>query len=137
VQASPSALETPKSISRSPPTRRELEIVERLCTHQDVLVQGPPGTGKSHTIANLICHLLATGPRILVTGHTPRALMVLKDKIPEQVADLCVSFSENRWMPECLRPLCTCDSLLGPRGGSTMKHPVNADVLVDVGPMHS
>ncbi|MGE5599552.1 MAG: hypothetical protein ACM3XS_09250 [Bacteroidota bacterium] len=24
-------------------------------------MQGPPGTGKSHTIANLICHLLATG----------------------------------------------------------------------------
>ena len=36
-------------------------IVERIQAASGVLVQGPPGTGKSHTIANLICHLLATG----------------------------------------------------------------------------
>jgi putative protein kinase ArgK-like GTPase of G3E family len=41
-------------------------------------VQGPPGTGKSHTIANLICHLLATGNKVLVTAQTKRALEVLK-----------------------------------------------------------
>src|SRR5262249_51472807 len=52
----------------------QFEIAERLRTRQGVLVQGPPGTGKSHTIANLVCHLLANGKRILVTSHTPRAL---------------------------------------------------------------
>lgn len=36
-------------------------IAERLRTRPYVLVKGPPGTGKSHTIANLICHLLARG----------------------------------------------------------------------------
>ncbi len=55
------------------------------------LVQGPPGTGKSHTIANLICHLLATGKRILITAQTPRALQVLKDKLPDQIRPLAVS----------------------------------------------
>ena len=29
---------------------------------------GPPGTGKSHTIANVICHYLAKGRRVLVTS---------------------------------------------------------------------
>lgn len=53
-------------------------IIDRLASHQGVLVQGPPGTGKSHTIVNLICHLLASGQRVLVTSHTARALRVLQ-----------------------------------------------------------
>jgi very-short-patch-repair endonuclease len=65
-------------------------IVARIRDQQGVLVQGPPGTGKSHTIANLICHLLATGQRVLVTSHTARALMVLRDKLPPRIAELCV-----------------------------------------------
>jgi len=69
----------------------QLEIVKRLQYRNGVLVQGPPGTGKSHTIANLIAHLLATGQRVLVTSHTPRALSVLRDKIPEEIQSLCVS----------------------------------------------
>lgn len=67
------------------------EIAEKLRTRQGVLVQGPPGTGKSHTIANLVCHLLATGKRILVTSHTPRALTVLREKFPHEMKALCVS----------------------------------------------
>lgn len=67
------------------------EIAEKLRHRQGILVQGPPGTGKSHTIANLVCHLLASGKRILVTSHTPRALSVLRDKFPEEMKALCVS----------------------------------------------
>lgn len=63
------------------------EIVEKLASNYGVLVQGPPGTGKSHTIVNLISHLLATGQRVLVTSHKPNALRVLRsyiqDKVPE------------------------------------------------------
>jgi hypothetical protein len=36
----------------------QLEIAHRLERESCVLVQGPPGTGKTHTIANLIGHLL-------------------------------------------------------------------------------
>ena len=74
------------------------KIVQRLNTGRGVLVQGPPGTGKSHTIANLICHLLAKGKRVLVTSQTPRALKVLQDKIrkdAEQLSPLCVSILGN------------------------------------------
>src|SRR6202165_4850975 len=70
-------------------------IVDRLQQRQGILVQGPPGTGKSHTIANLLCHLLAHGKRVLVTSHTARALAVLKRKLPPEIADLCVLLLGN------------------------------------------
>ncbi|GGM42426.1 ATPase AAA [Paraliobacillus quinghaiensis] len=66
-------------------------IAKKLAEHDGVLVQGPPGTGKSHTIANLISHLLAHGKRVLVTSEKERALQVIRDKIPEQIRALCVS----------------------------------------------
>ena len=71
--------------------REQRRIVEAINRRRGVLVQGPPGTGKSHTIANLICHLLATGKRVLITAETGRALQVLKDKLPEEIQPLCVS----------------------------------------------
>lgn len=74
-----------------PANREQRRIVDALKRDQGVLVQGPPGTGKSHTIANLMCHLLATGKRVLVTAETARALQVLKDKLPEELRPLCVS----------------------------------------------
>ncbi|GLB61706.1 AAA domain-containing protein [Cytobacillus sp. NCCP-133] len=67
------------------------KIIKNLETRNGVLVQGPPGTGKSHTIANLISHLLSTGKRVLITSETARALKVLKGKIPEELQSLCVS----------------------------------------------
>ena len=78
-----------------PANEEQRQIVERMTRDQGVLVQGPPGTGKSHTIANLICHLLATGKRILVTSHTPRALKVLRGKIPKDLLPLGVSLLGN------------------------------------------
>lgn len=74
-----------------PANSEQRRIVEALNRNRGVLVQGPPGTGKSHTIANLICHLLATGQRVLVTAETGRALQVLKNKLPEEIQPLCVS----------------------------------------------
>ncbi|GAA3491745.1 AAA domain-containing protein [Streptomyces cremeus] len=70
-------------------------IAERLHDNRLVVVQGPPGTGKTHTIANLVTDLLAQGKRVLITSHTPRALRVLRDKLPESVRDLCVSRTED------------------------------------------
>jgi len=40
-------------------------------------VQGPPGTGKTHTIGNLVGHLLAQGKSVLVTSHTTKALRMV------------------------------------------------------------
>jgi len=69
----------------------QIEIVEKARRNNKVLVQGPPGTGKSHTIANLICHLLANGKKVLVTAYTKRALEVLKNQLPEDFQNLTVN----------------------------------------------
>ena len=53
--------------------------------------QGPPGTGKSHTIANLICHFVAQGKRVLVTAEKEQALSVLTGQLPPAVRELSVS----------------------------------------------
>ena len=63
-------------------------IVERLEKYSGVLVQGPPGTGKSHTIVNLVCHLLASGKRVLVTSYTARSLKVLQRYIRKNVQEI-------------------------------------------------
>lgn len=69
----------------------QIEIIEKARRNNKVLVQGPPGTGKSHTIANLICHLLANGKKILVTAYTKRALEVLKNQLPKDFQNLTVN----------------------------------------------
>lgn len=69
----------------------QVSIIEKARHNNKVLVQGPPGTGKSHTISNLICHLLANGKKVLVTAYTKRALEVLKDKLPEEFRNLTVN----------------------------------------------
>jgi very-short-patch-repair endonuclease/DNA polymerase III delta prime subunit len=69
----------------------QIEIIEKARRFNKVLVQGPPGTGKSHTIANLICHLLANGKKVLVTAYTKRALEVLKNQLPLDFQHLAVN----------------------------------------------
>lgn len=84
-----------------PSNEEQRRIVDKIRAANGVLVQGPPGTGKSHTIANLICHLLATGRRILITAKTPRALQVLEGLVPSELRPLCINllgsgFEERR-----------------------------------------
>lgn len=80
-----------------PTNEEQRAIAERLGRRPYVLVKGPPGTGKSHTIANLICHLLASGERVLVTAFAPKALSVLRDLLPGDIRNLCVTaFGSSR-----------------------------------------
>ena len=73
------------------PVNEEQEnIIKKISNNNQVVVQGPPGTGKTHSIANLICHFLATGQKILVTSQTDRALKVLREKLPKKMQQLCV-----------------------------------------------
>ena len=71
----------------------QIEIVRKLdAFDQDgAVVQGPPGTGKTHTIANIICHFLATGRRVLVVSHSEGPTERFREQIPEGVRDLTVS----------------------------------------------
>ena len=48
-----------------------------------VVVQGPPGTGKSLTIANVACHLIATGKKVLITSQKDKALEVVDELLKD------------------------------------------------------
>jgi very-short-patch-repair endonuclease len=69
----------------------QVSIVQKLHSNDGVVVQGPPGTGKTHTIANVICHYLAQGKRVLVTAKGESALAVLQEKLPERIRPLSVA----------------------------------------------
>ena len=77
-----------------PANPEQMRIMSRLRSNNGVVVQGPPGTGKTHTIANLVSALLAQGQRVLVTSQKAQALRVLRDKLPSEVAKLCVSITD-------------------------------------------
>ena len=73
----------------------QFEIIRRLSQADGLVVQGPPGTGKTHTIANLICHAMATGQRVLVVSRGEAALAVLKEQLPAEVRPLAISVLSN------------------------------------------
>jgi very-short-patch-repair endonuclease/Cdc6-like AAA superfamily ATPase len=69
----------------------QVQIIQLLECFNGVVVQGPPGTGKTHTIANVICHYLAEGKKVLVTSMKDPALTVLKEKLPAEIQPLAIS----------------------------------------------
>ncbi len=85
-----------------PYNAEQVSIIEKLERGDGVVVQGPPGTGKTHTIANIICHHLAQGKRVLVTAKGEEALKVLQEKIPQDVRPLSVALlsSEREGMKQ-------------------------------------
>ncbi|SNQ45476.1 DNA helicase [Frankia canadensis] len=78
-----------------PTSPEQSRVLERLGADNGVVVEGPPGTGKTHTIANLICALLAEGQRVLVTSQKAQALRVLRAKLPPDLQRLCVSLTDT------------------------------------------
>lgn len=89
------ANEDERVLLSKPANPEQLQIAKRLEKHGCVLVQGPPGTGKTHTIANLVGHLLAQGKSVLVTSHTTKALRMVREQVVEQLQPLCVSVLER------------------------------------------
>jgi very-short-patch-repair endonuclease len=78
-----------------PANPEQIRIAKHLEEHRGVLVQGPPGTGKTHTIGNLVGHLLAQGKSVLVTSHTTKALRMVRHHIVPELRPLCVSVLES------------------------------------------
>jgi hypothetical protein len=92
---SPTAGEVEDLFFPKPFNAEQVAIVERLATAEGVVVQGPPGTGKTHTIANIVCHYMATGKRVLVTAQHEAALLPLQDQIPEPLRPLTIGLLTN------------------------------------------
>ena len=78
-----------------PANEEQRDIIDRLTGDIGVVVEGPPGTGKTHTIANLVSALLARGQRVLVTSEKAQALRVLRDMLPPELQELCVSVTDT------------------------------------------
>ena len=104
-----------------PANNEQLRIIKYLDKYGAVLVQGPPGTGKTHSIANLIGHLLSEGNSVLVTSHTEKALTVLKEKVYHDPYDhdinlqtLCISLlsstSQKKEMDEAIDEIASKSS---------------------------
>lgn len=60
----------------------QLKVLKHI-NNKASIVQGPPGTGKSETISNLLCHLSASGKKVLFVSQKAQALKVVKDKLKE------------------------------------------------------
>lgn len=71
--------------------QEQMHILDRYNKNTLIVVQGPPGTGKSHTIANLICHFMAQGKKVLITTKKDQPLSVLSRMIPDQLKPLCMN----------------------------------------------
>jgi transcription elongation GreA/GreB family factor/very-short-patch-repair endonuclease len=90
----------------------QIDIIKRLEAADGMVVQGPPGTGKTHTIANIICHCLATGKRVLVTSKAAEPLVEVRNHIPEGIRDLVISLLSTereglRQLEQAIRILST------------------------------
>jgi very-short-patch-repair endonuclease len=85
----------PDVLLSKPANPEQIRIAKQLEEFGGVLVQGPPGTGKTHTIGNLIGHLLAQGKSVLVTSHTTKALRMVRHHIVPELRPLCVSLLES------------------------------------------
>ena len=74
----------------APANEEQRHVIERLEKEDCVVVHGPPGTGKTHTIANLMGHLLARGSNVLVTSQSSKALSDIRNLLIEPLRPLCV-----------------------------------------------
>jgi len=62
-------------------SQRRVALLADDPNNQIVVVQGPPGTGKSLTIANVACHLVASGKRVLISTQKDKAMEVVDDAL--------------------------------------------------------
>jgi ATP-dependent exoDNAse (exonuclease V) alpha subunit len=74
-----------------PSNNEQDRIISTLDNNDVVVVKGPPGTGKTHTIANLICHYLNEGKKVLVTSAKDSSLSVIRSMLPQNLRNLIVS----------------------------------------------
>lgn len=64
---------------------------------QDFVLEGPPGTGKSETIANIICHNIALGKKVLFVAEKMAALNVVYKRLTKVgLGHLCLELHSNK-----------------------------------------
>lgn len=75
----------------------QLVAIDASTKEQDFVLEGPPGTGKSETIANIICHNLAKGKKVLFVAEKMAALNVVYNRLHKIGLDhLCLELHSNK-----------------------------------------
>jgi very-short-patch-repair endonuclease len=75
----------------------QMVAVAASALKQDFVLEGPPGTGKSETIANIICHNLAMGRKVLFVAEKMAALQVVYRRMEKiGLAHLCLELHSNK-----------------------------------------
>ena len=115
----------------------QVAIVERLEGATGVVVQGPPGTGKTHTIANIICHALAQGQRVLVTAQHEAPLAVLREQIPEPLRPLTISLltSEREGLRQLEQSVHRISGEINELNAETLRQTITS-LERDIGALH-
>lgn len=72
-------------------TGQQKEIVQRVEKSDSVIVQISDNQTKTETVANLVSHYLTEGKRILITTKKDSPLSTLKNSLPKEIRDLCIS----------------------------------------------
>lgn len=72
--------------------KEQVEAAKSAEFSKITVISGPPGTGKSHTIVNLITHLVSEGKSVLMTSQKTQALKVIKERMEKVgLADMAMA----------------------------------------------
>lgn len=75
----------------------QLAAVEASGHAQDFVLEGPPGTGKSETIANIVCHNIALGRKVLFVAEKMAALSVVHQRLVKVgLGHLCLELHSSK-----------------------------------------
>ena len=75
----------------------QIVAIEASGHPQDFVMEGPPGTGKSETIANIICHNIALGKKVLFVAEKMAALNVVYKRLKKVgVSHLCLELHSSK-----------------------------------------
>jgi hypothetical protein len=76
-----------------PTSSDQMEMVRQLQRSDGLVVQGARGADRTSAIANVVCHHLALGLRVLVVSRNEAALAQLFEKLPRAIRDLTVNLT--------------------------------------------
>ncbi|MGY4310261.1 hypothetical protein ACVIJ6_007504 [Bradyrhizobium sp. USDA 4369] len=76
-----------------PTNSDQMEIVRQLQRSDGLVVKGAVAPDRTAAIANVVCHHLALGLRVLVVSRNEPALLALSEKLPRAVRDITVDLT--------------------------------------------
>ncbi|MGY3450421.1 helicase [Bradyrhizobium sp. USDA 4353] len=76
-----------------PTNSDQMEIVRQLQRSNGVIVRGASGPDRRSAIANVVCHHLALGLRVLIVSRNDLTLSLLAEKLPGAVRDLTLDLT--------------------------------------------